>query len=83
MTIITIGTALYENLEVLEWLQTNVGVMTRNCRDDDPLGYYTYIGEGWKIGACRIKNDPSPRFYWDVHFDDDRSAMMFLLRWGT
>lgn len=55
-----------------EWLSKNVGEL---IHDDPEISY----GEGWRI---TFDPDAEDGKIWLAEFDNERHAMLFLLRWS-
>lgn len=69
--------------EMLSWLKTCIGPMTKESVTD--TGTMQYDGEGWELGCMRPvgekKKYNTMTFY--VRFDDDHNELMFKLIWSN
>lgn len=70
-----------QSLDVLQWLTENVGGVTVDCSRDIPRSEHWKIGRGWRFGWIHYRGDTEFPTVWDIEFDDERAATMFILRW--
>ena len=75
MTTIRIGArAAKSPMEVIDWLDTNVGAFT--CKESTPRGF-DFTGKGWVASWKKYGSG----WFMDVRFNDPKHAAFFTLRW--
>lgn len=66
----------YVHVRVLDWLGANVGGHSKRTREDKKV--CRWVGNGWSLAFVCLD---SVRFGWEVEFENEQDATLFLLRW--